>query len=296
MTLDAAPLAVIVNPVGAADEAEELRQLLSKCNVSADWIETTADDPGKGQTERAISSGAGVIIACGGDGTVRACLEAAAGSSAAVGIIPAGTGNLLARNLGIPLEAERALDVVMSESPVPIDLGYANGEAFAVMAGLGVDARIMQDTERDAKEAFGALAYVATTMRHLRDHRFTATLALSGTLAWTGAASSVVVANHGDLQGGLTLFPDASAHDGQLDVLVASARSPWEWALAAWAVLRKETATGRVERFRDAALIATMSDPVPYQIDGEDRDPTTQVKFWVVPDAVAVIAPREDSV
>ena len=295
MITDRTSLAVVVNPAGAQAEADVLAEHLDRSGIAASWLETTPDDPGVGQTGRAVADGANLVVACGGDGTVRACIQAAAGTDAAVGIMPAGTGNLLARNLGIPLDPQAACDVFQTGRRRRIDLGYANDEAFAVMAGIGIDARIMRDTDSDAKKRFGPAAYVATALAHLRDERFTASLLVDGREQWAGRASSILVANHGEVQGGLSIFPDASAHDGRLDSLVATADGLAEWLRAAWAVLRDDPAAGPIQRFSGVSFVARTTAPVPYEIDGEERDATTEVNFSVVPSAVSILVPKEDA-
>lgn len=287
-------LAVVANPVGAADESAILRSLLNERGLAVNWFDTAENDAGVGQTEEAIDNGADLIIACGGDGTVRSCLQAAAGTAAAVGVIPAGTGNLLARNLEIPLDVAEAFDVILTGRVRSMDLGYVNDEAFAVMAGIGLDARIMRDTDRESKERFGTAAYLATTVRHLDDHLFTASIQTDGGQEWSGGAASILVANHGKLQGGVSLFPDASAHDGKLDILAASASTLSDWARAAVAVLSDESSRGPIERLTGSEITVTTVQSVPYQLDGEERDPVRSATFTVRRDAVSVVVPTGD--
>src|SRR5690606_9623044 len=107
------------------------------------WLPTTEDDPGTGQAERAVRDGAAVVFACGGDGTVRACLSALAGTDTALAVLPAGTGNLLAKNLGLPLDTASAVGVATAGDRRRIDVGKVDGEVFAVAAGLGFDADLL---------------------------------------------------------------------------------------------------------------------------------------------------------
>lgn len=295
MTAHTATIAVVANPAGAEQESTELRTLLENRHLDVEWYETTPDDAGVGQTRRAMDNGADVVIACGGDGTVRSCLEATAGTATSVGIIPGGTGNLLARNLGVPKETAEALDVILAGRQKRIDLGYVNDEAFAVMAGIGLDARIMQETGRESKERFGTAAYVATTARHLEDHLFSVVVSLDGSETWEGAATSILVANHGRLQGDIALFPDAKADDGKLDVLVASARTLRDWTRTAWAVLRNDPSLGPIERFVGTTISIDTIQPIPYQLDGDERPPAKQLTFTAKPAAATVFVPAEDT-
>lgn len=286
-------IAVVANPAGAAEESEQLRRLLNDRAVEAAWFDTTPDDPGVGQTRRAIEQGADTVLACGGDGTVRACLEAAAGTDTAIAILPAGTGNLLARNLGVPTDPDEAFDVAISGVPKAIDLGIANEEAFAVMAGIGLDARIMRDTERQAKERFGVGAYVASTFRHLRDEPFEARVTFDGDMVWAGRASSILIGNHGELQGGVSLFPDASATDSRLDLLITTASGPVDWLRTAWALLMGRDDRTRLERGTAEHIVVEARSPVPYEIDGEERDAVQRVEIRLQPLASNVMIPED---
>ena len=136
--------AVVYNPVRVAD-IDERREVVERALAEAGWPapvwwETTAEDPGAGQARQAVEAGAEVVFACGGDGTVRSCIDGLAGGPAARAVLPAGTGNLLATNLGLPQDAEAGVQVVLDAGRRRIDVGEVDGTAFAVMAGMGFDA------------------------------------------------------------------------------------------------------------------------------------------------------------
>src|ERR1700728_2363460 len=114
--------------------------------------------PAAGRPRRRFSAGVDLVIACGGDGTVTACAEGVAGTGVPLAIIPLGTGNLLARNVGVPMGLEEALEVALGGVQRPIDAGRVNGSLFVVMAGLGLDARMLDDTTEPLKKRLRWLA------------------------------------------------------------------------------------------------------------------------------------------
>lgn len=276
-------IAIVSNPAGAKEESAELRELLDSRNIDVTWLDTTEDDPGTGQSAAAVADGADTVIACGGDGTVRACIESLVGTETVLGVIPAGTGNLLARNLDIPDTVEGAFDCATSGKIATIDVGRFNGEAFAVMAGVGFDGTVMTDTSRESKERFGALAYVATALRHLEDRSFGATISVDGAPVFSGRAKSVLVGNMGHLQGGVDLFPDGKPDDGVLEVLVLRPEGLWGWVWTAWSILTRRRNAATLDRWSGTSGQIALDGAQPYQLDGDERDPAREFEFTVQP-------------
>ncbi|TFV99534.1 PA-phosphatase, partial [Brevundimonas sp. S30B] len=160
--------AVVLNPakVGDVEEFKARVRTVAELNGWHEplWYETTIEDPGHGQANAALHEEVDLIIAAGGDGTVRAVCEEVARTGVAVGVLPHGTGNLLARNLGIPLNARDALDVAFGGQDRAIDLAVLETDTgtsttFLVMAGLGMDAAIMTGVNDQLKSKVGWLAY-----------------------------------------------------------------------------------------------------------------------------------------
>ena len=158
-------LAVVLNPIKVENVAD-FKALVDRMAKTSgwgqpDWYETTIEDPGSSMAEQAAISGAELVIACGGDGTVRIVCSELAGTGIPVGVVPAGTGNLLARNLGIPLYLRAAIDVAMNGQDRAIDLvaisgdGIEANEHFMVMAGMGFDAAIMEGANDKVKAKVG---------------------------------------------------------------------------------------------------------------------------------------------
>ena len=229
-------LAVIWNPT-KSDRAvlEEAVRLAFGDELDVRWWETTPEDAGRGMAAEAVAEGCDPVIAVGGDGTIRAVAEALAETGVALGIVPQGTGNLLARNLGIPLEGVLpALEHVRDSEPRNIDLGWVeiDGEehAFSVMVGFGVDAQMLVETNDDLKDRAGWLAYVEAMGRALAGTEMTdITLQLDDGEPQELRGHTLLIGNCGMLQGGIRLLPDALVDDGLLDMLLISADGPLQW-------------------------------------------------------------------
>lgn len=265
------------------------------------FYETTEEDPGTGQAAEAVRQGVGMVIACGGDGTVRSVAQGLIGSSVPMGVVPLGTGNLLARNLDIPLDdVDRALRVAMSGRSRSIDVGevrYTDGEGdshddvFLVMLGAGMDADMIAGTDDNLKARVGWFAYVgsfASTL--LRGHRIKVEYWLDEGPRVQTRARTLLVANCGMLQGGMVLLPDAVIDDGLLDVMALRAKGAVGWTQAG-AVLAGHTVRHRVNAlrgksrpgqekeshesrpvdFRQGASVTArvLEKPASFQIDGE---------------------------
>ncbi|HEY3906938.1 MAG TPA: diacylglycerol kinase family protein [Streptosporangiaceae bacterium] len=255
------------------------------------WLETAVADPGTGQAKQAVADGADLVIACGGDGTVTACAEGVAGTGVALGIIPNGTGNLLARNLGVPSNPQAAIDVALTGEVRRIDAGTANGRMFVVMAGLGLDARMIMDTSEPLKKRLGWAAYAISVLRHLGDKPVRIRLTADGGPARNTLASTVIVGNVGWLRGGIPLLPDAEPDDGKLDAAVISARGWGNWiTLAAKVMLRQRVCT-HLRRVTFSELLIEARRAQPWEADGEPIGRTRRLVITAQPGALTLMVP-----
>jgi len=254
------------------------------------WLETTLDDPGMGMCQRAIHDECDVVFVCGGDGTVMAAVSALAGCDVPLAILPAGTGNLLARNLDLPLDdEEKALRIGTSGRTVEIDVGAVGDKKFAVMAGLGFDAAIMRDAPEGLKKVVGWPAYLVSGAKHLRGRGIRITLTIDDGEPMHRRVRTVVVGNVGKLQGNIPLLPDASAYDGMLDVVVIAPRHVLDWVRVTGRVLRRAQARDRrMERFRAKHVVIRASKPQPRQLDGDVIDEGQSMDIRVEPKALKV--------
>ena len=281
------------------------------------WFETSVDDPGAGAARAARTAGCSVVVAAGGDGTVRAVAgalgETAAedGPSVELGIIPLGTGNLLARNLGVPLgDAEAAFARVLTGDSRTLDLGeatitHADGneevQAFVVMVGFGIDAQMIVETDDELKARAGWLAYVESLGRAAAETEVVEfSLSLDGKDPQPEQAHTLLVANCGTIQGGITLLPDAEPDDGELDMLVLRADGVAAWLDTmrnmVWENGLKRLLTGadRAEssettgHLRAKRVRVELPHPHAFEVDGDDFEDVIAFEARILPAALRV--------
>ena len=255
------------------------------------WLETTPAETGQGLTRSALAAQVDLVLASGGDGTVTACAEGLAGSAVPLGVLPAGTGNLLARNLGLPLNLDEALAVGLGGTDRRLDVGTANGRTFVAMAGLGFDAELLDSTGEPLKRRLGWAAYVVSGLRHLGARPVRASLRADGGPVLRRRASSVLIGNVGTLQGGLALLPGAEPDDGVLDLLVLTARGLAGWAALAADVLLRRRRTSHLARIAFRDLHVALDRPQLWELDGEVIGRTRQLRVTVRPGALLVRVP-----
>ena len=285
--------ALVVNPT-TVDDVDALAEQVAKAGADRGWdpplvLPTTEDDPGQGMARQALADGVDVVMACGGDGTVRCVATALAGSGVPLAVLPAGTGNLLVRNLELSTDLDEAVAAALDGGVRTIDLGRAGEERFAVMAGLGLDASLTTDVPEKLKARVGWLAYVVSAARHLRDPRFTVRMRLDDGPVRRLRARTVVVGNVGKLQGGLVLLPDAVPDDGLLDVVVVAPYGPVDWLRVAGRVLaRRPYEDPRLHRARARRVELEAVPAQPSELDGDDAGERRTFVLEVEPGALAL--------
>jgi YegS/Rv2252/BmrU family lipid kinase len=278
---------------------DELRRRLTDEGVhKLLWYEVSKSRKAPKQVRRAVQAGADLIVVWGGDGMVQRSVDALAGTKSAtkipLAIIPAGTANLLATNLGIPPDLPAAVRIAFHGRRRPLDLGRLGGEHFAVMAGVGFDGAMIRDADRNLKDRIGKLAYVWTGLRNVDGKAPRATVRVDGTDFFDGEASCVLVGNVGTITGGIEAFDDARPDDGWLDVGVATAQGAVQWArtLGRMAVGRSDDSPF-VRMTRAQKIDIRLHTPMMYELDGGARDAVRRLKIKVVPGAVQVCVPRD---
>ncbi len=235
------------------------------------------------------------VLVWGGDGTVRRAIDTIISREldASIAILPAGTANLLATNLDIPIDLRAAVEIAIHGDARPLDVGQMNGWYFAVMAGAGFDALMIRDAEDGLlKERFGKAGYVVAGIRNRDVSPAVATIEVDGELWYHGDASCVLVANVGTILGGLKAFPDASPVDGRLNVGVVAARSASEWLrVMASATLRRAAASSLTEMVTASELTISFDRSLPWEVDGGDRKRTATFEVRCVPQAIRICQP-----
>ena len=275
----------------------ELRERLAAEGVHDPlWFEVNKSRKARKKARRAVKAGAELIVVWGGDGMVQRCVDAVAGSSTTIAIMPAGTANALAGNLGIPEDLASAVQIAVHGRTRQLDLGKVNGEHFAVMAGAGFDGALIGGAGRKLKGRVGRLAYVLSGIRHVRDDPTPVTIRVDGATWFTGDATCVLLGNFGTMTGGIAAFDGAQPDDGCLEIGVSTAQGAFQWARTLGRM-----ATGRsdkspfVRTVRGRKIDARFDEPVLYELDGGTRGTTARLKARVVPGGLSIRVPAANS-
>lgn len=290
---------VIINPVSgkraSGKHLERLRECLDEAGIEFELRETTGD--GDAMRWARDATDVDMVIALGGDGTIMEAMSGLieSGSQIPLAQIPAGTANLLARALRIPTDLEGALEVVLSGVPIRHDVGQLEGSGryFALVAGAGFDAQLIEDTPRALKNRMGFLAYVLAGIKNVfKLHRSHVILEVDGEQHYF-RAHTVMVINIGGISGiQLKGISAISPHDGKLDVAVVTPATLVGLVEVAWRLV-----TGRLSgyerlKFMQAERVKIEANPaMDVEIDGETLG-TTPLSLRSVPDGALFLVPE----
>jgi len=293
---------LIANPAAARtrhDAVATIMRTLHEAGWSAEVLATGGPGDARRLAEYGVAEKVDVVAVFGGDGTTMQAAAALVGTDVALGVLPGGTGNLLAGNLRIPTAPARAARALVTARPRLFDLGQmdrpAGPQYFAVACGAGYDARVMAETLSEHKQRWGMAAYVATTLRLISEVRSTAHVITIDGVEWDANAAMVLMANCGEVippfvRLGAGIRPD----DGLLDVVVLRADSFGQSVRAVWDLLRVAQTGGSEDAFVGYARgreISVETSPVqPVQLDGEPGG-FTPFTVRVVPAAIRIMVP-----
>ncbi len=311
--------AVVYNPVKV--DLEAIKAVVATEEAAAGWgttlwFETSKEDPGQDATARALETGVDMIIVAGGDGTVRAVAEAMRESDVALALLPSGTGNLLARNLKLTLDdLEHSIHSAFTGDDRAIDLGMieirradssVDRHAYLVMAGLGLDAQMLANTDEDLKAKVGWLAYVKAIAIALKDdNQLRIRYKLDDGPSKRMRAHTVIVGNCGTLQANVLLLPDAAVDDGRLDIVLLRpegfvnwvqvfTKIIWENGVLSRTTLGKKLRTEEVDALnyiKGARFTLTVERPELIELDGDEFGEAVAFRTWVDAGGLTVKVP-----
>lgn len=317
-------IAVIVNPTKFSD-LEKITGDLAEVCAEEGWaeplvLETTAEDPGVGQAKEALEAGVDIVCPLGGDGTVRAVATSLVGTDTPIGLLPGGTGNLLARNLELPVDSiVDALRIVLTGTDRRIDVGlvrllpdspsqdallgdedddsprHEDEEVFLIMAGIGVDAEVMAETSEKVKGVIGWPAYVIAGLGKVWRRGFRVRVSGGTSQPRVQHAKTVLIGNCGKLQGNLEVLPNAQVDDGRLDGVIMSPTGPAGWlAIAADLGSRHRRGHKRLVPLAGSSISVVTQEEIQTQVDGDPMGKHYGLATRILPGALIVRVPAPE--
>ena len=313
--------AVVYNPIKI--DLDAVKEVVAAEEKAAGWPETlwfstSEEDPGRGATTDAIDAGATLIIAAGGDGTVRAIAEVVDERDVEMALLPSGTGNLLARNMKLTLDdLQHSIHTAFTGKTRGIDLGTiridhgdgsTSSHAFLVMAGLGIDAKMLAATSEDLKAKIGPLAYVAAVIKALFDrNQLRLHYTLDGKRTDKLRAHTIIVGNCGTLTGNVLLLPDAVIDDGQFEIVMIRpegfigwgqiiVKVFWENGILRRTKIGRKLMTKEVDALnyvKGQDLHVTLSRPEQIELDGDGFGDATSFRTTIKPQGLRVRVPQD---
>lgn len=281
---------IILNPAARGDRAKSLVDAIQALSIRAVVRLTKAPGDAEAMAERGVQQGYRTIVAAGGDGTINEVVNGIAGSDVVFGILPVGTMNVFALELGIPMNnLRKAWDVIEAGVIREIDLAMGNDECFVQLAGVGLDAEVVRKTTPDSKRVLGPVSYVLSLAQVAAGRPPELVVTDADGLKRTG---SFVLVGNGRFYGGpLVLFRDALLDDGLLDVVIFKNQSHWDVLRYVQAIFfQAHPELHDVEYFQTASLRVESAQEVPVELDGEITG-IAPVSFGFAPKRLRVLAP-----
>ncbi len=292
---------VVLNPAAGQEDPPRLRRLIGGAfavrQAPFDLVETRGAGDAEAWARRGAALGYRAVVAAGGDGTIAEVITGLAGTAVPLGIIPQGTGNQLASNLGVPSDVERAVHTVVYGTPAPLDLGQlADGRFFALMAGAGWDAEVMSIATRELKDRWGFGAYLFAGLRVAVTPPSSRFRIIADGEEFEIRAASVMIANVGQLiypllPVELRIGPGVSFHDGLLDVCIFAPRNLPDVATVLWRLAsRRFFGDDRLVYLQARHIRVDADPPLVTQVDGDPAG-ETPLEARAVPGGVRVLLP-----
>jgi YegS/Rv2252/BmrU family lipid kinase len=288
---------VVLNPMAGSSNAADIRHALELQlgeQIHVDIYETTGDEDVVAIVRAELANNPSIVVAAGGDGTISDVAEALIGTDTCLGIIPVGTANIFARELGIPLDLEGACALLEGEPyTTSVDAMKVGEQYFVLQIGIGIDSLMIRDTDRQSKRRFGRAAYMWTAFTRLIGYQPMRFTIVADGKRLRPRASQVLIANGGVL--GAAPFrwgPNIRPDDGKIDLCIVSARTALDYIGLIWHTLVGQQRRDRNVRYLTAerSIAISADQPLPIQADGEIIG-DTPIQIEVVPDALKVIVP-----
>lgn len=297
LSADLSQALIILNPTSGQGNPTERRRQIPRLAKQFGWdgklTQTTVKRTAFAIASESIARGVKHIVVCGGDGTIREVLSAAVKKPVSIGIVPLGTGNLFARNIGISLKLDEAMETALTGVTKKIDVGKANETYFSILAGIGMDAEVMKKASRELKDKLGIGAYVISTIKSLRTRRGKYLITIDKQNPKVYRAKSIMVANMGRIQGGIQAVPKAHPQSGDLKIGILKARG-----ISAWVSIVTNAIRGNINKSPHYTLlsgqeikIVSLSGPKPYECDGEHFPPTNTLSISIYPKSISLFLP-----
>ena len=292
---------IVLNPIAGHASVEDIVEVIETSCKAQNWVyeiyKTTGEENVAEITRAACQRGIKYIVAAGGDGTVAGVVNGAVHCGIPMGILPVGTGNALARTLGIPLEPKKAMDLITGPNTLmALDAMQVKNTFYILNVSAGISARTMDNTEPEQKRRFGLVAYAWTVIRQMigiQPHRFI--LEIDNHRVEIDASEILISNGEPIKEPPFPLGPRDRYSDGQFDIYIVTARTLYDYINVLWDIILfrgKRKSDLRTLTFKQQARITTLGWPQPVQADGEVIG-ITPVEVKVVPKALEVVVSSE---
>lgn len=290
-------LRLIINPISGthskAGLARHIAQALSLDGISTDVAYTTCRGDATRLARESVDMGYDGVLACGGDGTVNETARALCGTDVALGIIPAGSGNGLARHLDIPIDIDYSLRVIKERNIINCDFAQVNGSPFFCTFGLGFDAAVSHQFAKEKTR--GLLTYIKSAINiYSKYHSEKYTISIDGQEPFTREAFLVACCNASQYGNNAFIAPEASVTDGKLDVIIVKDASRIRTLLVGLDMMTGMMPhNAQTEIYQAAKVKIVREHPGPCHLDGEAAEMGTELNVKCIPSQIRLFCPTD---